>query len=256
MKILLWNINGIRAIIKKKVKDELTFEEYLTSTNSDIICFNETKISSNLIHTINILELYPYVYHSHSEIKKGYSGVSIYSKIKPNKQTSIHNDEGRLIVLEFDKFILVNVYQPNAGSKLARLNYRTDIWDNYFINLIKKLQKKNNVIIVGDMNVAHTEMDIKNPDKHLHSAGFTIEERNNFNTLLDSNNLIDAWRHNHPHTIAYTYFDYRSRARERNSGWRLDYLLTSEKILKKIKKIYIDNIFGSDHLPLITDIDI
>lgn len=257
MKILFWNINGIRAILKKNVNDQQSFEKYLISTRSDIICFNETKITGAIMDKITILESYPYVYHAYSETKKGYSGVSIYSKIKPLKQyTFSENEEGRVLGLEFESFILINVYQPNAGSKLQRLQYRCSVWKSKFKSYIQRLQKIKPVIIAGDMNVAFTEMDVANASKHETSAGYTIEERSAFEDLLVNCKLIDSWRYLNPSKIQYTYFDYRSKARDHNRGWRIDYFLVSKRIIKKISKVTIQsNIYGSDHLPIICNLD-
>ena len=256
MKILLWNINGIRAIIKKQVKDNLLFLDYINKSNCDIICFNETKISETDMQKLNILSKYPYQYHAFSSTKKGYSGVSTYSKIKPLKQYIFsENLEGRVIGLEYEKYILINVYQPNAGAKLNRLEYRTHKWDKLFKQYINKLQKIKPVIIAGDLNVAYTELDVANAHKHEHSAGYTIQERNAFDELLVNYNLIDSWRYLHPNKIEYTYFDYRSKARIHNRGWRIDYFLCSKKIIKHIKYVNIQsNVFGSDHLPIICNI--
>lgn len=251
MKILLWNINGIRAILKKKVKDNIGFEEFVSKY--DIICLNETKITDVAMEKINILENHKYVYHKFCSTKKSYSGVSIYSKIKPIKELkSFDDNEGRIIVLEYDKFVLVNTYQPNSGSKLLRLEHRTHTWDIKFRYLIKRLQRYKNVVICGDMNVAHNEIDIHNPDSNHLSAGFTDIERLNFDKLLFSQDLIDVWRYIYPNTVRYTYFDYKTLARSRgNRGWRIDYFLVSNKLKNKIKSIKIhSNIYGSDHIPI------
>ncbi len=259
MKIILWNINGLRAIIKKIVKAKLTFEKYLINTKADIICFNETKISEDNMALIEILKEYKYTFHAYSTIKKGYSGVSIYSKIKPLHSYYLDNDlEGRIVCLEFDNYILINVYQPNSGTKLNRLSYRIDEWSYIFQQFINKVKKINKyMIITGDMNVAHTDLDIKYPEKHKKTAGCTEIEQSKLTELLETNNLIDAWRYHYPQKIQYSYFDYRSRGRDHNRGFRLDYFLISKKCISKVKKIKINSdVYGSDHLPVILNIDL
>ena len=257
MKILLWNINGIRAIIKKKVDKNNSFEDYLIKSKADIICFNETKITNIDMDKINILKNYKYTYHAHSTKRKGYSGVSIYSKHEPlNKFELPNDDEGRVVALEFNKFIIINVYQPNSGAKLQRLDYRVNEWKHTFDKFILKMKKIKPVILVGDMNVAHEPIDIKYPEKHEQNAGYTLKERNVFSNLINKYELIDSWRKLHPNKIEYTYFDYRTKARSRNAGWRLDYILVSKYLFKYIKKVDIDSdIIGSDHIPVIANFD-
>lgn len=255
MRILVWNVNGIRAITKKEVLNGQLFNEYLSSLNLDIICFNEMKIGRDQIESLNILNEFLYQYHATSVIKKGYSGVSIYSKVMPIKSHDFtENQEGRVLALEYDDFILVCVYQPNSGPVLARLNYKTDEWASQFKSFIQKMKRIKPVIIVGDMNVARTEMDIKNASKHTKSAGYTIQERAAFESLLSSCDLVDTWRDIHPDKTEYTYFDYRSRARSRNAGWRIDYVLANSSIYKNWKSTEIQSdVLGSDHVPLICE---
>lgn len=257
IKILQWNINGIRAILKKNVHGSKSFEEYLTDQNADIIVFNETKIccDSREAH-VGVNELfvsYYYQYHTHAT-KKGYSGVSVYSRLEPIRQisTNIDDNEGRIIVLEFPKFILISVYVPNAGSKLVRLNYRTKVWDVKFLQLCKRLEKIKPIIIAGDLNVAHMDIDINHPERHRQSAGFTDVERGNFDNLLRTCNLLDAWRITHINKIEYTYFDYRSKARQRGAGWRIDYILVAAELQTFISKCEIlSDAYGSDHTPIV-----
>ena len=253
MKLLFWNVNGIRSILKKEIKLKYNLQSYVYKHNFDFVCLNETKICKTEINKIDFLEEYNYKYHSHSCIKKGYSGVSIITKHKPEKQHFLENDtEGRIVCLEYKKFILLCVYQPNSGAKLNRLEYRTQIWDILFLNFVISLLKLNKqFILVGDMNVARTDIDIHNSSKHLHSAGFTIEERINFENFLKKTKLLDIWRDRNPKKIEYTYFDYRSKARLRNAGWRIDYILCSSGLNEKIKKIkFLNEINGSDHIPI------
>ncbi len=262
IKLLHWNINGIRAIMKKNVYNDKLFEQALIKLNSDILIFTETKISEDAHKThdeVNLLfESYKYRYHTYAH-KKGYSGVSVYSKIEPIKQihSSIEQDEGRIIILEYDNFILISAYVPNSGAVLKRLSYRTKEWDIEFIELCKTFENYKPLIIAGDLNVAHTDIDIYKPENHRNNAGFTDDERMNFTNLLKDCKLIDTWRFMNPNKIVYTYFDYRSRARQRNAGWRIDYFLVSKKLKNKIiDSNILSKITGSDHIPIILTIDI
>lgn len=257
VKILHWNINGIRAIYKKNVHDSKSFEEYITDQHADIITFNETKICCKSMGTHSdvskLFESYKYRYNTHAT-KKGYSGVSVYSKIEPIRQieTDIDDNEGRIIILEYSKFILISVYVPNAGSKLVRLKYRTTVWDDKFLELCKQLEKSKPLIIAGDMNVAHMDIDINHPERHKQSAGFTDAERGNFDRLLRTCNLLDTWRITHLQEVGYTYFDYRTKARERGAGWRIDYILISAELQNYISQCEIlSNVYGSDHIPIV-----
>ena len=246
MKIISWNVNGIRSLIKTDYITNLLLDE-----DPDILCFNETKLSNELDN--DIFNNYQYKYFNISK-KKGYSGTIIYSKIKPiNSFLGLYDidNEGRVITLEYKKFYLVNVYTPNSGVGLNRLDWRINIWDINFIKYIEKLQINKPVIICGDLNVAHTEIDLKNPKTNLHSAGFTLEERNSFNQLLEKCFLIDTFRYLNPNKIEYSYWSYMNKARSKNIGWRIDYFLVSNKIINKIlKSIILTNILGSDHAPI------
>lgn len=263
MIICTWNINGLRSILKKdfiqhnKKSKTNTFSTFVEESNYDIICFNETKISDEKMKEFSdILPSYPYRYYTHSQKKLGYSGVSIYSKIEPIQEIETFDDnEGRILCIEFQPFYLVAVYTPNAGSHLQRLEYRTKEWDKQFRSFVKRLLKTKEVIIAGDLNVAYEDIDIHKPDIHRNkSAGFTDAERSNFGKLLELG-LIDSFRYMNPTSKEYTYFDYRSRARMRNAGWRIDYILVSEKLKKKIISSYIDpTVYGSDHIPIISEI--
>ncbi len=253
-RILSWNVNGIRAITQKIVHNDMTFWEYVLSTRSDIVCMTEMKIDDEKIHDMYAPDEYQYMYHSHAD-KKGYSGVSVYSKVKPiSMLTPPHalDVEGRLVVLEYRSFILIALYQPNSGSDLKRLSYRKK-WDDGFRKYVSTLESRKGCIIVGDMNVANEDVDIFKPETHHNSAGFTDIERDNFKELLSECRLVDIWRCQHPRTIAFTYFDYRSRARKYNRGWRIDYTLASKRIAKRIRSCEIINdVIGSDHVPMIT----
>lgn len=252
MKIISWNINGLKAQLQKNYLDELIKIE-----DPDILCFGETKINSNF-NDEYFIDKFKYRYWHVSTSKKGYSGVAILVKNKKPINVSYGlydlDNEGRVITLEYSKYYLVNVYTPNSGEQLKRLNYRKDIWDREFERYILELQNKNDkksIIICGDLNVAHREIDIKNPKTNLKSAGFTIEERESFDLMLKNTKLIDIYRYLYPDKIEYTYWTYFRRARERNVGWRIDYFLINKKLIKKIKNIEIlVNILGSDHAPI------
>jgi exodeoxyribonuclease-3 len=262
MKIIAWNVNGIRSMAKKNNLFDLINEE-----QPDIFCLGETKISPPLddINTVmkeNIKEKY-YAYWNMS-VKKGYSGTAIFTKEEPIQvinglkyKNEEYDDEGRVITCIFDNFILVHVYTPNSGELLKRLDFRVNTWDKVFIKYIKKLSKDNEVIVCGDLNVAPTEIDLKNPKTNLRSAGFTIEERGSFDNLLNKAKLIDTFRFLHPKEIKYSYWSARQKARERNTGWRIDLILTTKNLLPKITNSDIlTDIYGSDHAPLILEIAI
>lgn len=257
-KILSWNVNGIRAILKKD------FIKNLEELNVDILCLQEIKALKNQID-YDFKELgYNYSYINSSS-KKGYAGVAIFSKIKPKKEifgigNKIYDIEGRIITLEFENFFLINVYTPNSQRMLKRFEYRNS-WDKIFLDFINKLKIKKSVIICGDFNVAHKEIDLKNPIankttlKKPGNAGFTDMERENFSKLLE-NDLIDIFRYNYPQKIQYTWWSYMFSAREKNIGWRIDYFLISKDLIKNIIDIKIkDKIKGSDHCPIFLEFE-
>jgi exodeoxyribonuclease-3 len=253
MKIITWNVNGLRAMLKKK-----DFNNLLDKEKPDVFCMGETKLSKDYDMKDNILDNFKYHYFSNSKKRKGYSGTAILTNIKPLNviynmivNNINYDDEGRVIVLEYKSFYLLHVYTPNSGAELKRLKERTELWDNMFIKYILTLQEKKPVIVCGDLNVAHSEIDLKNPDSNHKTAGFTIQERNNFTMLLDMCNMVDIYRNLHPTQVQYTYWSYRQRARRTNAGWRIDYYLVSKKLLKKvINSSIMDNIMGSDHAPI------
>ena len=244
MKFVSWNVNGFRAVLKKG------FEEFFNNIDADVFCINESKVN------IDQFDFKPegyYMFLNPAE-KKGYSGILVYSKIEPLNVTfgmgiDEHDHEGRMITLEYDDFYLVSVYVPNVKRDLSRLDYRM-IWEDEFKSYVKKLEKKKPVIICGDMNVAHEEIDIKNAKANRGNAGFTDEERDKMTKLLDSG-FIDTYRYYNPDSEEYTWWSYIGKAREKNIGWRIDYFLVSKDIIKKIKNtmIYTD-IMGSDHCPI------
>jgi len=261
MKIIAWNINGIRAAIKKPFLYDLINEE-----NPDIFCLGETKISCpheyiNITIKKNIKKKY-YSYWSLCSTKKGYSGTVIFTKKKPLNiiyglkiNNEEYDNEGRVITCEYNNYYLIHVYTPNSGEKLARLNYRTEIWDIKFKEYIQKLQEDKPIILCGDLNVAHTENDLKNPKTNEKTAGYTIEERSNFDLLLNETKIIDTFRFKNPLEIKYSYWTYKFNARYNNAGWRIDYFLVSNSLKSNIvtSDILID-VFGSDHAPIILNI--
>ena len=257
MKIIAWNINGIRASMKNGDLYNLIDRE-----NPHIICLGETKltcpiesVSKDLDKT---LSQYKYKYYSTCSTKKGYSGTAIFSKKKPLNITyglDTVDNEGRVITIEFKSFYLVHVYTPNSGEELKRLKFRINTWDTKFKTYLDILQKYKPLVVCGDLNVANEPIDIHDPTHNKYSAGYTIEERESFKKLLSSVNLIDTFRYLHPEEIKYSYWSYRNQARNNNKGWRIDYFLVSNKIIKNIKQsnILID-ITGSDHAPIYINI--
>ena len=250
MKLVSWNVNGLRAIYKK------CFKESFKELNADIFCIQETKMQEGQIE----LELQGYhQYYNYAE-RKGYSGTAIFTKKEPINVTygigiEEHDKEGRVITLEFDKFYMVNCYTPNSGRELARLEYRM-IWEDEFKKYLIRLDKQKPVIICGDLNVAHTEIDLKNPKSNRKNAGFTDEERSKIDNLLKSG-FTDTFRKIYPDKEgAYTWWSYMFNARANNAGWRIDYFLVSDRISKNIKDAYIySEIMGSDHCPVGLEIE-
>ena len=250
MKLVSWNVNGLRAIYKKG------FEESFKELDADIFCIQETKMQEGQIE----LDLQGYYqYYNYAE-RKGYSGTAIFTKKEPLKVSygigiEEHDKEGRVITLEFDKFYMVNCYTPNSGRELARLEYRMT-WEDEFKKYLIKLDKQKPVIICGDLNVAHTEIDLKNPKSNRKNAGFTDEERSKIEELLNSG-FTDSFRKMYPDKEgAYTCWSYMFNARANNAGWRIDYFLVSDRISKNIKDAYIySEIMGSDHCPVGLEIE-
>ncbi len=261
MKIIAWNVNGIRAMIKKN-----NLVELINNEDPDIICLGETKIScpyEDVKNDLNkSLKNNYFNFWSPCKVKAGYSGTAILSKKEPinvvyglNINNKEYDDEGRVITCEFSKFYLIHVYTPNSGQVLARLDYRTNIWDVMFTKYINKLKEHKKVIVCGDLNVAHKEIDLKNPKSNLKTAGYTIEERNSFDNILTKTELIDTFRYLNKETIKYSYWSYKFNAREKNAGWRIDYFLIDKKLIKKvIKSDILVDIIGSDHAPIILEI--
>lgn len=249
MRFVNWNVNGYRAVLNKGFKD------FFNNINADIFSIQETKMQEGQ-SDINIDGYYSYM---SSAEKKGYSGTLIYTKIKPlNVIYGIngkYNDEGRVITLEFDNYYFVTAYVPNSGEELKRLDYRMIFEDDMREYLIS-LDKIKPVIYTGDLNVAHNEIDIKNPKANVNNAGFTKEERDKM-TLLLSSGFIDTFRYLYNDKILYSWWSYRFHARENNAGWRIDYYLVSDRIKNKIKESTIlTDIYGSDHAPILLEMDI
>lgn len=245
MKLVSWNVNGIRACLAKG------FEEFFYEIKADIFCIQETKCQPGQVE----LEFDGYYSYWNSAEKKGYSGTAIFTKKKPiNISYGIgideHDKEGRVITLEYKDFYLVNVYTPNSKRELERLEYRQK-WEDDLRKYLKELDNKKPVIMCGDLNVAHQEIDLKNPKTNRRSAGFTDEERNKMTELLNEG-FIDTYRYLYPEQKeAYTWWSYMFKSREKNIGWRIDYFIVSEKIKEKIEEATIfSDILGSDHCPV------
>ena len=251
MKFVSWNVNGLRACVKKG------FLDYFKSVDADIFSVQETKLQEGQIE----LDLEGYNQYWNYAVKKGYSGVAIFTKIKPINVTyglgiEEHDQEGRVITLEFDKFYFINVYTPNSQTKLARLDYRMT-WEDAFREYIMKLDKVKPVIVCGDLNVAHQEIDLKNPKTNRMNAGFSDEERAKMTELLSSG-FIDSFRYFYPDkTEIYSWWSYRFNARANNAGWRIDYFIVSEKLKDMLVDAEIHTeVLGSDHCPVVLNINL
>ncbi|WP_346889281.1 exodeoxyribonuclease III [Clostridium sp. UBA1056] len=245
MKLISWNVNGIRACVQKG------FLDFFKEVDADMFCIQESKVQEGQID----LNLDGYHQYWNYAEKKGYSGTAIFTKVEPmNVSYGIgieeHDNEGRVITLEFENFYLVTVYTPNSKSELERLDYRM-VWEDEFRKYLKNLDKNKPVIVCGDLNVAHKEIDLKNPKNNRRNAGFTDEERNKFTELLDSG-FIDTFRNFYPDLEGtYSWWSYRFKAREKNAGWRIDYFCTSERLKDSLvsAKIHTE-VLGSDHCPI------
>lgn len=249
MKLISWNVNGLRAVMKKN------FYEFVNDTNPDILCIQETKMQEGQAD----VELPEYHKYWCSAEKKGYSGTLTLSKEEPlnvtcNMGVDKHDHEGRIINCEYPGFYLVNVYVPNSQNELARLDYRME-WEDDFLKYIKQLEKNKPVIICGDMNVAHKEIDLKNPATNRRNAGFTDEERGKM-SLLQASGLTDTFRFFYPEQEgAYSWWSYRGNARANNTGWRIDYFLVSKSLEDRLESADIlTDVYGSDHCPVVLEI--
>ena len=258
MKIIAWNVNGLNAINKK-----VDLNKFLTKHNPDVFCMGETKLSCPFFELEYELKKkikgYKYRYWSPCQTRGGYSGTSIWCKKKPlSVKIGMKNydNEGRVITVEYKDYFILHVYTPNSGQTLQRLDYRINEWDKHFRNYIKRLDRKKPVIVCGDLNVAHQEIDIANPKSNKRNAGFTDEERSSFDKLLNKAKLVDTFRHLNPDKKdKYSFWTYMFNARKKNKGWRIDYFLVSQRILKKVKHSDIlTKQEGSDHAPIIFNI--
>jgi len=245
MKLISWNVNGLRACVQKG------FLDIFHSLDADVFCLQETKLQEGQIE----LPLPGYFQYWNYAEKAGYSGTAIFTKKEPISVfygigIPEHDKEGRVITLEYDSFYCVTCYTPNSQNELARLPYRME-WEDAFLGYLDRLKEKKSVVICGDLNVAFREIDLKNPKTNRQNAGFTDEEREKFGVLL-SHGYIDTFRHFYPDLEqAYSWWSYRFHAREKNAGWRIDYFLVSEELKDQLKDAKIhSNIFGSDHCPV------
>lgn len=245
MKLISWNVNGLRACMGKG------FQDFFNEADADIFCIQESKLQEGQI----TMDLPGYHQYWNYAVKKGYSGTAVFSKQEPLSVSygigmEEHDQEGRVITLEFESFYLITVYTPNSQDGLARLDYRMQ-WETDFLTYLKKLEEKKPVIFCGDLNVAHKEIDLKNPKTNRKNAGFTDEEREKFSTLLE-NGFTDTFRHFYPDLEgAYSWWSYRFHAREKNAGWRIDYFMTSDSLKDKLEDAIIyKDILGSDHCPV------
>lgn len=250
MKLISWNVNGIRACLNKG------FLDVLDDLDADVFSIQESKMQEGQaeINTPNYFQYYD------SAEKKGYSGTIVFSKEKPIKyiaglENKKFNTEGRVVTLEYDKFFLVNVYTPNAQKELARIEFRKE-WDSFFLEYLLKLDAVKPVIVCGDFNVANEPIDLKNPKANEGNAGYSKEEREGFKKYLNSG-FVDTFRFLHPNDVKYTWWSYRFNSRIKNIGWRIDYFLVSDRIKNKIIKADIlSEVKGSDHCPIILEVDL
>lgn len=250
MKLVSWNVNGLRAAVRKG------FLDYFHAVDADVFCVQEIKLQEGQID----LQLEGYYQYWNYALKKGYSGTAIFTKEKPlsvkyGVGDRDEEDEGRIITLEFSKFYLVNIYAPNAQRDLARLSYRLE-WEEEMRAYMKKLDQSKPVILCGDLNVAHEEIDLKNVKSNIGNSGFTVEERGKMTALL-AEGFIDTYRYFYPEQEgAYSWWSYMSKVRERNIGWRIDYFIASERMKPLLKDAAIHaHVLGSDHCPIVLEID-
>lgn len=251
MKLISWNVNGLRACVQKG------FLEYFKEADADFFCIQESKLQEGQIE----LELDGYEAYWNYAQKKGYSGTAVFTRHKPLSVTygigaEEHDKEGRVITLEYENFYLLTCYTPNSQNELARLPYRME-WEDAFLSYVDKLKESKSVIFCGDLNVAHQEIDLKNPKTNRKNAGFTAEEREKFSVML-SHGYIDTFRYFYPEQEQiYSWWSYRFKAREKNAGWRIDYFIVSDDLKEKLVDAKIHKeIMGSDHCPVELDIDL
>lgn len=250
MKFISWNVNGIRAAVKKG------FEDFFKEADADIFAIQETKAQPEQI----ALDFPDYHMYTNSAVKKGYSGTAVFTKKEPLKVTygigiEEHDQEGRVITCEFEDFYFVTCYTPNSQTELARLDYRMQ-WEKDFLAYLDALDEKKPVVLCGDLNVAHHEIDLKNPQSNHKNAGFSDEERSAMTHLL-SHGYIDTYRYFYPDKVEYSWWSYRFKSRERNAGWRIDYFIVSKRFIEHCRdaKIYTD-VMGSDHCPVSLEVNL
>ena len=249
MKLISWNVNGVRAIMKKD------FQKSVKDMDADVLCLQETKANTEQVKiALELVDGY-HVYANASKARKGYSGTAILSRIKPLEVTydmgiEEHDQEGRVIAAEYDDYIVVTAYVPNSGNELVRLDYRSQ-WDKDFLAYLKKLEESKPVIVCGDFNVAHEPIDLARPKPNYNkSAGYTQKEIDGFDGFLNSG-FVDTFRSKYPEEVKYSWWSYRAGAREKNVGWRIDYFLVNKSFMPRVKEAFILNEFhGSDHCPL------
>ncbi len=250
MKLVSWNVNGLRSAMSKG------FADYFKAVDADIFAIQETKMQEDQKE----FDFAEYEEYWNCADKKGYSGTLVYTKKKPLNVNygidgELYNDEGRVITLEFENFFFVNVYSPNSKPELARLDYRME-YENCLNDYLVRLDMIKPLILCGDLNVAHMEIDIKNPKANVRNAGFTIEERTKFTGLLEKG-FVDSFRFKYPNTVKYTWWSYMFNARKNNAGWRIDYFVVSERIKDKIAEAEIHaDVTGSDHCPVLLEINL
>jgi len=249
MKIISWNVNGIRAIMKKD------FQKSVTELNADILCLQETKANTEQVKIALELVNGYHIYANASKARKGYSGTAILSKQEPlavsyDMGVEAHDQEGRVITAEYERYFVVTVYVPNSGNELVRLDYRSQ-WDRDFLEYLKTLESKKPVIVCGDFNVAHEPIDLARPKANYNkSAGYTQKEIDGFDGFIN-HGLVDTFRNKYPEEVKYSWWSYRAGAREKNVGWRIDYFLVSNSFMSQVKDAFILNEFhGSDHCPV------
>lgn len=254
MKIYSWNVNGLRAVLRKG-----TLQDFITKEHPDILCLQEIKAKPSQV----LIDLPDYQEFWNPAVRPGYSGTAIFVKqginvksVLINNTNSGVNSEGRILTLEFQNFFLVNVYTPNSKPDLSRLKLREKIWDPTFLKHLQQLENIKPVIACGDFNVAHTEIDLARPKQNTKNAGFTIQERQGINNLLQAS-FLDTFRYLHPHTQRYTWWSYLGNARINNVGWRIDYFFISNSLKNQLKSAEIhENIFGSDHCPISIEMEL
>lgn len=253
MRLISWNVNGIRAAMKKG------FQSSLTSMQTDVLCIQETKAQDDqVVEALDDID--GYMIYSNSAVKKGYAGTAVLSKNNPvtvqlDMGIEAHDQEGRVITLDFNNFYLVNVYTPNSGSGLNRLEYRRQ-WDVDFLKYLKDLAKTKPVVACGDFNVAHQAIDLARPEANYDkTAGYTQVEIDGMDNMLAAG-FVDTYRHQHPDDVKYSWWSYRAAARQKNIGWRIDYFLVSPNLVDRVRNTdLLNDIMGSDHCPVLLDLE-